>query len=273
MNLRTLESIPPWEWTDEVAGVLLDALRDERAPEADLLLAAELSGNTVVINENIVAALLALVRRADLEDETRATAAISLGPVLEECDTFGFEDDDELPIDERTFDATVEALRQVYLDAGVPLEVRRRVLEASVRAPQDWHVDTVRAAYDSDDERWKLTGVFCMRFVGGFTPEILEALDSVKPEMVYEAILAAGNWEVDAAWPYVAGLITAEDAEKPLRLAAIEAATGIRPQEAIDLLEPLIDDPDEDIAEAASEGIAIAGGMLDFEEDDEDELP
>jgi hypothetical protein len=52
------------------------------------------------------------------------------------------------------------------------------VLEASVRAPQDWHLDAIREAYSSTDEAWSLTAVFCMRFVRGFNEQILEALES-----------------------------------------------------------------------------------------------
>lgn len=273
MDLKMLESIPSWEWPEAAGPLLLGILRDKNTSASDLLLAAELAGDITVVNDDMVAALLAIARSNDHPEETRATAAISLGPVLEDTDTFGFEEPEDVPITQATFKQIQTSLQQLYMDAGVPAEVRRRVLEASVRAPQDWHESAVRSAYASGDETWKLTAVFCMRFVDGFTPQILEAMDNPRPEVRYEAILAAGNWEVDAAWPRVVELITAEHVEKPLRLAAIEAATGIRPQEAIDLLEPLIDDPDEDIADAVNEGIAIAGGMLDFEEDDEDELP
>lgn len=44
----------------------------------------------------------------------------------------------------------------------VPKEVRRRVLEGSVRAPQDWHKDAITEAYAGNDELWKLTAVFAM---------------------------------------------------------------------------------------------------------------
>jgi hypothetical protein len=43
-----------------------------------------------------------------------------------------------------------------------------RILEASVRAPQDRHPDAVRAAYASGDAAWKLTAVFRMADVRGF---------------------------------------------------------------------------------------------------------
>ena len=153
--------------------------------------------------------------------------------------------------------------------------MRRRILEASVRAPQDWHQDAVRAAYSSADEVWRLTAVFCMRFVRGFDEQILEALDSKNPDIHCEAVLAAGNWEVDAAWPHVAALVASEETDKPLLLAAIAAAASIRPHEAAEILDDLADSDDEDIVAAVDEALAMAGGPSgedaddDFDDDDD----
>ena len=52
-------------------------------------------------------------------------------------------------------------------------EVKRPILEASVRAPEKWHKNAVAAAYRSKDEDWKLTAVFCMRFIRGFDKQIV----------------------------------------------------------------------------------------------------
>ena len=170
------------------------------------------------------------------------------------------------------------------MDASVPKNVRRRVLEASVRAPRQWHQGAVEAAYSSDDEDWKLTAVFSMRWIRGFDKEILKALESDNPDIHYEAVCAAGVWGVDAAWPHIAQLVASPDTEKNLLLAAIEAAAGIRPQEAELILEDLTLSNDEEIVEAACDAMAMANGSLysesdefddfddfdDFDEDDED---
>jgi hypothetical protein len=140
-----------------------------------------------------------------------------------------------------------------------------------VRAPQDWHQDAVRAAYSSDDEDWKLTAVFSMRFVRGFDDQILEALGSAHPDIHYEAVCAAGNWEVDAAWPHITALVTSKETEKLLLLAAIDAVASIRPQEAGGIIVHLTDSDDEDIVEAVDEAIAMAEGVSDEEYDDEDD--
>ena len=78
---------------------------------------------------------------------------------------------------------------------------------------------------------------------------------------------AAGNWEVDEAGPHVAILVTAKDTGKNLRIAAIEAVAGIRPEKTEELLMDLADDRDEAIAEAARDAIVMAGVSPDVEDD------
>jgi hypothetical protein len=272
MNLTTLKDTPPWEWPEGTTATLLGILRDDRASTSDLLLAAELAGDVAVINTELVDVLLSLLHRGDTPETVRGQAAISLGPVLESVDTASFDDADDLPIPERSFRQIQESLHELYLDANVPQDVRRRILEASVRAPQGWHGDAIRAAYGRRDEAWRLTAVFCMRFVRGFDEEILEALASSNPDIQYQAVIAAGNWEVDAAWPPIAALVTSRKTPKPLLLAAIEAAAGIRPHEALELLDDLADSDDDDIADAVREAMAMAAGQSgDHDELDDDD--
>ncbi len=273
MDLKTLKDTPSWDWPDGTSKMFLEILTDDRADDSDRLLATELAGDFTVINEELVDVLLSILRSSDESEELRGKAATSLGPVLEHADTDGFEDPDDVPITEDTFRMIQESLRELYMDANVPKNVRRRTLEASVRAPQDWHPDAIRAAHSSNDEDWKLTAVFSMRSVPGFDNQILEALESDNQDVHYHAVCAAGNWEVDAAWSHVSGLVTSEDTDKPLLLAAIDAVAGIRPQEAGVVLVDLTDSNDEDIVEAAYEAMAIAEGLsgdqLDDDEDDE----
>ncbi len=115
-----------------------------------------------------------------------------------------------------------------------------------------------------------LTAVFCMGFVRGFNDQILEALEAKNQDIHYEAVCAAGNWEVDAAWSHIAGLVTTEETDKPLLLAAIEAMAGIRPQDAAAILIDLTQSNDEDIVEAAHEAMAMAEVFFDVEDDDDE---
>jgi hypothetical protein len=273
MDLKILKDTPPWDWPDGAGKLFLGILRDDQASASERLLAAELGGDFTVINDELAAALLTIALNGAEPESLRGEAVKSLGPVLEYADLEGFEVADEAPISEETFAKIQESLHALYLDAGLPEGVRRRAFEASVRAPQDWHPDAIRNAYSSGDESLMLTAVFAMRFVPGFNDQILEALENANQDIHYQAVCAAGNWEVDAAWSHIAGLATTEGTDKPLLLAAIDALAVIRPQEAVPILTELTDSDDEEIVDAAHEAMAMAEGYLDDDsEDDDDEL-
>ena len=235
-------------------------------------LAAELAGDSTVVNDELVDVLMSILRNGGAPENLRGQAAISLGPALEYADIDGFEEPDVVPITEQTFRKIQETLRKLYAVAGIPKNVRRRILEAAVRAPQDWHQNAIRAAYLSDDEDWKLTAVFCMRYIRGFDDWILESLGSKNADIHYQAVCAAGNWEVDAAWPHIAGLVTSADTEKSLLLAAIEATASIHPRKAPEILYDLTNSEDEDIAAAVHEALAMTGnGWEEGEGEEEDD--
>jgi hypothetical protein len=177
-----------------------------------------------------------------------------------------------VPITEETFRTIQETLFNLYMDRDVPKEVRRRILEGSARAPQHWHGDAVREAYESKDEAWKLTAVFCMRFVPGFEAEILDSLETRNPDIHYQALCAAGNWGLTKAWRHILKLLASKKTEKTLLLAAIEAVSGIRPEEAEEVLGEFLESDDEDILDAVYETMAMAGvGWEDEDFDEEDE--
>jgi hypothetical protein len=271
MDLKTLQDTPPWEWPLDAGQTFLKFLIDPRASESDRLIAADLAGDSVVIDDELAEALLTIVGSATESDELRAKAVISLGPVLELADTDGFDDPDMLPpITERRFRKIQHSLRKLYSDGSTPKEVRRRILEASVRAPELWHEDAIRDAYSSGDREWMLTAVFGMRHVRGFDGQILEALNNPDPEIHYEAVLAAGNWELAGAWSHVLELVEDPETPKPLLLAAIGAVGDIRPAEAREVLQDFADSEDEEISEAADEAIMMAEARGDDEEDEEE---
>ena len=274
MDIKSFRDIPPWDWPTGAGKMFLRVLRDDQADESDRLLAVELAGDFVVINDELVHGLLTILCNTDESETLRSAAAGSLGPALEEAYIAEFEDSEYLPIAESTFLKIQETLHDLYEHADTPKEVRRRLLEVSVRAPQDWHQDSVHTAYASDDEDWKLTAVFSMCFVRGFNDQILESLDSDNPNIHYQAVRAAGAWEVAEAWPHIAALIASEKCEKGLLFAAIEAAVTVGPEEAGMVLGDLLESEDEDIVEAAYEAIAMVN-FLDEEDtllDDEDDF-
>jgi hypothetical protein len=275
MDLNILRDTPPWEWPKGASSTFLNVLKDRLAPLADRLIAVELAGDFTAINDDLAHALMAVLRDSGEPEELRARAAIAFGAALEVGrDEFDeelqeFDDDEMVPISLETFLEVRELLKGLYPDANIPKLVRRRILEAAVRAPQPWQQDAVKAAYASGDRDWILTAVFAMRFVDGFESEILEALKSRDPEIHVEAVMAAGEEGLGEAWPHVSKLATDDRTEKHLRIAAIGAIGSIRPKEGQRILFELADSEDEDIAEAADEALSMI--LPDEEEDDDEE--
>ena len=270
MDIKILQVTPPWEWPRNAGKIFRETLIDRRADESDRLIAAELAGDLIVMNDEMADSLMAIISSPDEPEQLRATAAIALGPVLDQGDIDGFDDPDDVPITRRTFRNIQVLLRKLHFDSGIPKEVRRRVLEASVRAPENWHQQAIRVAYSSGDKDWMLTAVFSMQWVRGFDDQILEALKSADPEIHCEAVEAAGNWGLAAAWSHIAGLLHHAGTPRPLLLAAIGAVGSIRPAEARRILTDLADSDDEEIAEAADEAISMTEAVS-VEEDEEEE--
>jgi len=141
--------------------------------------------------------------------------------------------------------------------------------------PQPWHGDAIATALRSDAPAWRVTAIFAMRWVEGFEQEVLEALDADDPAIRYQAVCAAASWELDGAWPHIERVLSDPAADKALLIAAIEAASSIRPADAPTLLADLTHSDDEDIREAVSEAMLMAEvpsyGELDELEDDEED--
>ena len=86
MDLKLLKDAPPWEWPEDAGKMFLEILKSDKADEYDRLLAAELAGDFIVINDELVNALLLILSNSDEPELLRGKAAISLGPVLEHAD-------------------------------------------------------------------------------------------------------------------------------------------------------------------------------------------
>ena len=269
MMIKKLYDMPPWDWPEDAGKTILDILRDENAEASDRLLAAELGGDSVVINDELAEALLAIAGNNNETDGIRGTAVIALGPALEMADIQGFDDEEDILISEKFFQRIKRSLHQLFMKEELSKDLRRRILEASVRATQDWHQDVVHKAYNSDDEAWQLTAVFCMCYVRGFDDQILESLESRHPDIQYQAVCAAGNWALEAAWPYIADIFKSAEIDKDMLFAAIEAVVNIRPEETSYVIGHLIDSDDQDIVDAAFEALSMAEAIMESEDDPE----
>jgi HEAT repeat protein len=277
MDLHFYRETPPWDWPGDAGRTFRKILKDPNAELADRITAAEFAGDVTVIDNDLANVLLSILRSKDEPEELRAKAATSLGPVLElafweideEFDEF--DDEEAVPISVGQFHTIQDTMRRIYNDPATPKLVRRRVLEGSVREPEPWHQDAIREAYASDDRDWMLTAVFAMQYVRGFEAETLEALKSSDEEIHFQAVVAAGDKELEAAWDHIHALVQDETTTKNLRLAAIGAIGSIRPEEAAELLTDLSGSDDEEIAAAADEALSYLGDLDDLDEEEEDD--
>ena len=229
-------------------------------------LAAELAAR--VMDDELAMRLLDVLFR-DPDEVVRANAAIAFGPALEECDTSEWDDAfDEPPLGRACFSEVRRVLERTYRDAEAPKLVRRRALEAAVRAPEAWQRGATRAAWLSQDDEWRTTAVFCMGYLGDFDAELLQALE--QPEHEHAAVIAAGLYGAEAAGTRVLELARACD-DRELRVAAVEALGNLHPPGAHELLLDLSVGNDEALSALASEALAFRGEgyTADFDEDDD----
>jgi HEAT repeat protein len=274
MNINMLNDTPPWEWPEDAGEILSKVFLDKNAPAPDRLLAAELAGDNVVMDNDMAHRLLSIVKDTSESEELRSTAAVSFGAGLEYAEMMDFDDyggEGDL-LTEEVFNEIQETFRILYYDADTPKIVRRRILEGSVRGSAEWHKEAVREAYSLDDTEWHITAVFCMGYVRGFEDKIMESLESENPEVLYEAVQSAGHWGIKDAWPYIKELLLKEDIDKWLLIAAIEAAATVNPEESVEFLTDLENSEDEDIADAAEDALLNAGMLVDdFDDNDFDD--
>lgn len=271
LNIQALSLMEPWEWPAGAGPVVAETLVDKAASAEDRQAAAQMAGDLVLMNDGMAALLLRVLEDTGESTELRAQAAISLGPALDEASISDFDDPDLEPsISEDMFHRIGLTLMKIHADTNAPKELRRRSLEAAVRAPEDWHREAIRTAFTNGDAEWKLTAVFGMQYVRGFDKEILTTLNSTDPDLQAMAITAAGNGEIAGAWPHVERLLRKPGKDKALLLAAIEAAASINLAKATPILQEFEESEDEEIAEAATEALMLSRDPFEGDEDDDD---
>jgi len=284
MRIHELAEISAWDWPPDAAADILAVLEDQSSPSSDRELAAELAGDLIVLNDQLAEALLRILQDENESRFLRGQAAISFGAALEEADIEGYTEREDPAVSGALLEEAKDVLKEVFQDRGAPKEVRRRALEASVRAFAPWHTAAIRAAYNNADPEWNLTAVFCMRFVRGFDREVVEALDSEDPGVLYQAVLAAGEQMVPGAWFRVRAMVIAAAEGRPilpddpegewsLLMAAMHAVAVIRPHEATRILGWFTESEDQELANAAYEAMEIAHGLAADGEDPWGEEP
>ncbi len=279
MKMEVLARLGPANWPPDAAEDVLATLRDRTASPSERLLAAEIAGNVVLMNDRLAEELLRIFADAEEPEDLRGSAAIAFGPALEEWALELFDDEESELVSWVLIERAQAMFRDAYRDPATPKDLRRRALEASVRAPQPWHEASVRAAFYDRDPAWRLTSVYCMRYVEGFDDEILQAMESEDPDILFEAIYASTMFCIGEAWPRIEAMIrTAEsgqlilpefpDAQRGLVLAAIEAAAERLPLKDLpDLIGGLTESDDPEVAETALDFVCAAQAAM-AEEDE-----
>ncbi len=273
-RLEKLAQAEPWTLNGEDGAYVRSVLSDRQADPEERILALELAGDTVLMNDEMAETVLAVLGDAGEDEKLRGKAAIVLGPSLELAsdDEMTEEvDDPSCPLSPPMVERVEQALNALFDDGSAPKEVRRRCLEAAVRLPRDWQKKAIRQAYRSGDELWKITAVFCMRFIEGFDDRILETLESEDPDLLFTALQSAGERALEASWPRVRQILQKGEGDRDVLAVAMSAAASIRPSQAKQLIAPYLQNSDPELREAAENALSeaeIMMGGLDFEADD-----
>lgn len=265
--LDPLADISPWEWPPEASELVVAALR---SPDPAVRLEAA-SSAWHAMSDEVAEALLHTLR--DRDHEVAAAAAMALGPTLEEHDgqelsvdpTYGYAKTSRAMLDQ-----IVVELEIAWTDSSLPDAVRCRVLEAASRAPEAWTEQAVREKLADPDPDWRSTAVFCCGFLAGFEDDIFAALADSDLAVQLEAVRAAGAREITEAVPILLTIADDEGADRALRLVAVEALGNIPSEEAWELLERLLADDDEELAEVAEAALgelALAQSLEGFGRD------
>jgi hypothetical protein len=272
MSMTELQNLPVWEWPDSARAEIFQTLANKSASADDRMLAAELAYDAATNSDEGVAILADIASDRGESIEMRGKAALAIGPALELA-ALGNWDEEGASVSEKAFNKIRKQIKVIFEDGTEDSELRRCVFEALVRAPEDWHKDAIREAYENPDDGWQRSAVFAMRFVSGFKDEILESLESEDEEVLFNAICAAAERQVRDAWPYVEELLGDEGTAREILLAAIDATPFLAPSAdtASEALDHLLLSDDQDIVDAAMEAINASAEEGDDEEWDEDE--
>ncbi len=270
MDIDKLYEISPSQWPDDAASKIRDMLSDKEASRKERLTAAKLAAEEKVLNDEMADVLLDILHDDEESEELRCIAVEAFGPALQFNGINGFYESQQQFFSEKKFYEIKKTLRDFYYDIKLPKTLRRRILEADVCSPMQWHKNAIKRAYESDDEEWILSAIFGMGYVKGYKKQILESLESSNPEIVYEAVCAAGNAGVKEAWPVIKDILSSPQEDNMLLRSAISAAPFINNAEAEEFLTQLLENEDEDIAEAAE--IALMYNSDEFEDDTDTQL-
>jgi len=154
-------------------------------------------------------------------------------------------------------------LLSVSNDKSVPVEVRRRALEAVAPLSLPEVKEAIMEAYQSPDPKLRVSAIYAMgrNCDPSCLPILIRELASTDAETRYEASEACGELGEKEAVPYLIELI--DDLDVEVQLAAIRALGEIGGSEAEECLEECQKNPSEEIRLAAEQAL----NEMEVEED------
>ncbi|OQY18965.1 MAG: hypothetical protein B6I34_10100 [Anaerolineaceae bacterium 4572_32.1] len=205
----------------------------------------------------LVSSLVALL----LEDEVpavREAAARSLGRFILLGELAKIHPDPHT----RAYQALLTACRDTET------QVRRRALESLAYAGDETVADLIREAYVATEEKVRVSAVFAMGRSADpcWAKHVLRELSSPSPAMRYEAAIACGELQLDAAVLDLEEL--ADDSDPEVQEAALWALGQIGGDKAREILEFYRDAEDEATRAAAESALDeltfLCGDLSDF---------
>jgi HEAT repeat protein len=186
--------------------------------------------------------------------EVRAAAAIALGRFV-----YLGEVEEISPAQAQRIEETLMAV----IHGSDDLEVRRRALEALAYSSRPEVTSLISAAYASDEEKMRVSAVFAMGRSADeqWVPQIITELESVTPEIRFEAARAAGELEIEEATPALSKM--GEDSDRQVREAAIWSLSQVGGPDARKMLKRLLRQAEPDEREFVLDAI----DNLDFVEE------
>ena len=262
-------SVPPWDIPEaerrRAATRILQVLRIGQAEDPDRIAAAKELGGLHCMDDEIADTLLDIARANDQPEQLRKELIELLVPEFIYIAATTCNKPEDLPFSEAMITRIQSTLREIHFDKAAPVALRRNALRTAVYLPQEWQRQAIQEAYSRSEGTWKELALFCMRFHPGFEEEIIEALDSPNRDVRYQAIYAAGDASVKAAWPHIVALIASKETSRRDRIAAIDAVSSIHPEKAREVLGELLDSKDADISETAWDEVFLADALLEAE--------
>ncbi len=209
------------------------ALEDESAPAR----AAAIQGLWEAEEPDLMGRYLHILQH-DPSPEVRAAAAGGLGKYI----YLGEVEDISREQAQRIEDALIAVIH-----GKDDLQVRRRALEAVAFSSRPEVPELISAAHASADEKMRVSAVFAMGRSADerWAPQVIAELESVVPEIRFEAARAAGELELDDAVPALTRM--GDDSDRQVREAAIWSLSQIGGEDARKILKRLLRkaDPDE----------------------------